>query len=233
MPSRLLESPRLLLMLDIESLDLGPRPVITQIALVPYDLEEDELLDKKSFVEYLPIQPQLDMATPRTISASTIVWWMQQSDEARARFENNLGDDMFDLQWVAKNFADSFRRITANGTIPYTLCAKGPQFDVVAVETLLGELGVDVPWDSNQEYEWVEDLRTLLRHHRINAHDVPVPEGFIKHVAYWDCRAQIDQYLACRIGKVIKEPEPDTTPAARLPDLDSQRKLPGINKPAK
>lgn len=218
--SSLLEIPRLLLMLDIESLDLGANAVVTQIAMLGYDLEQDEML-KDEFVEYLPAQPQID-SLKRSVSFATILWWMQQSDEARARFENNRGDDMFDVQYIMKSLVTFFNRITSNGTIPYVVAAKGPQFDVVAIESLLTQLDLEVPWTYNR----VEDLRTMLRQSKIDPRSVPKPEGFIEHVGYWDARWQIDQYLACRIGRPMPVETPTGATGTGLPDTDAQKKLP-------
>lgn len=136
------------------------------------------------------------------------------------RFENNLGDDPFDLQYVAKSFVDTFRRMVA-GYESYVICARGPQFDLVAIESLLQELDMEAPWI----YDRVEDLRTVLAHSKIDPKEVPTPEGFIKHVAYWDCRYQIDQYLAALAGSVkIVTPEPAAKPTG-LPSTDPQKPL--------
>lgn len=214
--------PKLLLSVDIESLDLGPRTVVTQIAMLGYDLEQDTRL-KLHYNEFLPIQPQIDMKPARTISAQTLWFWMQQPDEARLRFENNLGDDPFDLQYLTKSFVDTFRRMTADYE-SYVIVAKGPQFDLVAIESLLTELDLEVPWD----YDAVDDLRTLLRKAKINPKDVPTPEGFIKHVAYWDADWQIDQYLACRAGTVRILVEDEHAAPTGLPNTEPQKALPGL-----
>lgn len=185
--------PAMIVMLDIETLDLGPRPVITQVALLGYDLNEDELLDS-SHVHYYPIEPQQKIIPARTISASTIAWWMKQSDEARERFELSTAVDFEDLVALARNLVTVFNSLTRNGTTNYELVARGPQFDVVAVETLLTELGLEVPWD----YRKVRDLRTMLAMAGLNEKNIAKPIGFIPHVAYWDSRYQIVQYLEAK-----------------------------------
>lgn len=215
---------RLLLMVDIESLDLGPRPVITQIAMLGYDLEQDKHLTL-NYNEFLPVQPQLDAAKPRTISMSTLWFWFQQPREARLRFENNLGDDDFDLQYLCKSFIDTFRRMIA-GFDSYVICARGPQFDLVAIESLLVENGLSAPWD----YDKVEDLRTIVNRSGLDISQVPKPEGFIKHVAYWDSMLQIDQYLACQAGSVLILAEDAHAEPTGLPSLDAQKPLPGLPK---
>jgi hypothetical protein len=186
--------PDMILSLDIETLSLGPRPVITQIALLGYDLQEDELMEIRH-VQYYPIEPQQQIIPARTISASTILWWMTQPDEARERFKYSTEVEFEDLASRLRNLVSVFNQLTDFGKKNYELVAKGPQFDVVAVETLLTEVGLTVPW----AYDRVIDLRTMLKRAGVNAKNVPQPSGCIPHVAFWDARWQISQYLAaCR-----------------------------------
>lgn len=187
----------LLLMMDIESLALGPRPVVTQLALLGYEIDLDELLFDQ-YYQYLPIEPQQQIIPPRKIQASTIAWWMKQSDEAREKFEQSSGDDFEDLVAAIRGFIATFNRLTNNGTRNYELSAKGPQFDVVAIETLILELGLEIPW----KHDRVTDLRTDLRRARINPKNVPQPKGTIPHNGYWDARWQIDQWLEARKVRV-------------------------------
>lgn len=187
------EPPRRVLMLDIESLALGTRPVITQVALIGYDLDEDELLDARH-VQFYPVDPQQQIIPPRRIMASTIAWWMKQSDEARSRFEQSTSNDFAELPALARHLISVFNQLTDNGRIPYELVAKGPQFDVAAVATLLEDLGLESPWD----FRAVRDLRTLVATAGINEKNVSKPAGFVPHVAYWDARWQLNVYLAAR-----------------------------------
>jgi hypothetical protein len=187
--------PDMILSLDIETLSLGPRPVITQIAMLGYDLQEDELMEIRH-VQYYPIEPQQQIIPARTISASTIVWWMNQADEARERFKYSTEVEFEDLASRLRNLVSVFNQLTNYGKSNYELVAKGPQFDVVAVETLLTEVGLNVPW----AYDRVIDLRTMLKRAGINAKNVAKPSGCIPHIAFWDARWQISQYLAASRG---------------------------------
>lgn len=182
--------PDILLMADIESLALGARPVVTQVALLGYDLAEGEFLSHQH-VQYYPIDPQLDINPPRRISGSTIAWWMKQADEARARFDLSVGTDFQDLVALCRGLIQTFNALTQDGKANYVICSKGPQFDIVALETLLQEVGLEIPW----AYDRVDDLRSLLRRAAINPKWVPTPSGFIPHVAYWDAKWQVAQYL--------------------------------------
>lgn len=185
--------PDMIVMVDIESLALGPRPVITQIAMLGYDLQEDELLDL-THVHYYPIEPQQRIIPPRVIHADTLAWWMRQSDDARERFELSTATEFEDLAVLARNLIATFKRLTQNGKANYELVARGPQFDIVAIESLLLELGLEVPWD----YRKVRDLRTMLAVAGLNEKNIAKPAGMIPHVAYWDARYGIVQYLEAK-----------------------------------
>jgi hypothetical protein len=175
------EPPQVLVVVDLETLALGPRPVITQAAMLGYDLEEDEMLDARH-VQYYPVEPQQQIIPPRRISASTIAWWMKQSDEARDRFEQSTGDEFLELPALARHLISTFHQLT--GGKRYELYARGPQFDVVALETLLDELGLAAPW----RYDMVRDSRTLCAAAGLNP----------KNVAYWDARHEINIILAAK-----------------------------------
>lgn len=192
-PLKLMTPPDLILMVDIETLALGTRPVITQAALLGYDLQEDELLDTRH-VQFYPVEPQQQIIPPRVISASTIAWWMKQSDEARDRFEQSTSTDFGDLTALIQHLIMTVNQLTNNGLANYEIVAKGPQFDIAALETLITELGFKVPWD----YSRVRDLRTYAAAAGIDMRSVPQPAGFIPHVAFWDAKWQIDCYLAAK-----------------------------------
>ena len=119
---------------------------------------------------------------------------MKQSDEARDRFELSTATDFEDLVALARNLVTVFNRLTDNGKANYEVMAKGPQFDIVAIETLLTELGLEIPWN----YQRVRDLRTMLALAGLNERNIPDPAGMIPHVAYWDARKLIDSYLAAK-----------------------------------
>lgn len=187
--------PDMIVMVDIESLDLGPRPVITQIAMLGYDLQEDALLENRH-VQFYPIEPQQRIIPARTISAETIAWWMNQSDDAREKFKYSTETEFEDLAARLRNLIHVFDQLTDHGKANYEIVAKGPQFDIVAIETLLIECGLFVPW----AHDRVVDLRTMLRRAGINAKNVAKPAGCIPHVAFWDARWQISQYLAASRG---------------------------------
>lgn len=182
----------LILMADIESLDIGSRSVVLQVALYGLDADEDEILEDYVW-SFLPIQPQLDLIQPRTISASTLLWWMQQSDEARAMFEKNVLEDFENLPVMMRHLTREFTRMTSKYS-NYELWARGPQFDVVNLESLYADCGMRAPW----KYDSVRDLRTLMKQAGLSTGDVDPPHGFIPHQASWDAKFQLRCYREAR-----------------------------------
>ena len=180
-------APEIALMLDIETLDLGPTPIITQVALYGLDLGEDTILESHHY-HFYPIKPQMDLLPARTFSVDTLVWWMEQGEEARSRIKMSTDDDFETMPALLNGLVATFNHLTNRGTRPYELWARGPQFDVVAVETLMKQCDVKIPW----KYDTVRDLRTLMALAGLNARDVIEPAGFIKHAANWDVKFQFE-----------------------------------------
>ena len=183
------------IMIDIETLDTGPNSLMTQVAMQPFRLDDEEPIEQPMWLN-LPMQPQLDLVRPRTISAKTLNWWMQQPDEkARANFELVTIDDMHSLKTAGQHIVNEFGRMTKGfDKQEVEVWARGPQFDVVNVETLLTQLGFEVPWD----YNMVRDLRTLMAQAHIHKAEVEKPARFVEHDARWDCSFQIMCYFAAQ-----------------------------------
>lgn len=184
---------RIGLMLDIETLGKGPRAVVTQIAFVSFDEEDPENILREA-EEYLPINPQLSLS--RQVDGDTIIWWMKQGDAARARFDRNSGDDFEELNATAGAIVRKIRE-ERDSAAEFTLYANGPQFDVVIFESLLKDLGIDVPY----HYGDVCDLRTLLKEANLpTVTKTPMRPGLVQHHGLSDCRHQIDCLMAARRG---------------------------------
>src|SRR3546814_4606133 len=83
-PSAIIAQPEVILMLDIETLAASSeRAVVSQAALIGYDLETDEMIPFRHH-QFYPLDPQIKAG--RVVDADTIIWWMTQPDEARRHF---------------------------------------------------------------------------------------------------------------------------------------------------
>lgn len=177
----------LTIQVDIETLDIKPTAVVTQLAfLVSPTSDLSEVLAYDSF--YLPLQPQIDAG--RTISADTIIWWLTEAGEqARKKFVQNKGGDSDMLIAFVRSFIrklDTSIQVAKQTGGKVEIVAKGPQFDVVIIENLIHQLGEKEPW----QYNWIVDLRTLMAKAGVHTNDVK-HDDIVPHVALEDCRLQM------------------------------------------
>lgn len=175
-----------LIMIDIETLALRPKGVITQMAFVAVDAEDlDEEIKQEEM--FLPIQPQLDLG--RVIDASTILWWMKQEGRAKKYFEESIGDDMDELVSLVQSFVTKLDRV-CRSVEEYEIWARGPQFDITCMESLFADTGQETPW----AYHRIRDLRTMMSLAGLHTDNVPKPAGLTDHHAKSDCLYQLKQY---------------------------------------
>src|SRR3546814_5145895 len=124
-PSAIIAQPEVILMLDIETLAASSeRAVVSQAALIGYDLETDEMIPFRHH-QFYPLDPQIKAG--RVVDADTIIWWMTQPDEARRHFLECASDDPEELPALLKNLEMMFRDLTKNR--PYEIYANSPNFD--------------------------------------------------------------------------------------------------------
>jgi len=124
-------------MFDIETLDTIPSSVVLSLGAVLFT--KNEIVAKK--VCYFNIDSQTEKK--RTISQSTLLWWLSQAKEARHVFDklskNNL-DTLYSLielnEWLKQN---------SNGEhlVPY---GNGAAFDIPIIESLFNDFGITFPW---------------------------------------------------------------------------------------
>lgn len=193
--------PDVIVSIDIESLALGPRPVITEIAMLGYDLTEDSLLSPRHIHNY-PVEPQQRLMPAREIHLSTLIaradWTNTKGIDFAAQLRLSSAGDFEDLMSLCRNFITVFNQLTDSGQANYEVVCARPQFDIVAIETLLTEVGLEKPW----AYDSVIDVRTMLKRAGINHKNVPLPGGCTPHTGFGDARWQINQYLAAKSGVI-------------------------------
>lgn len=154
------------LMLDIETLDTATSAVVIQVGWVTFDL----VGPISSPVQWtMDIQEQINQG--RTISASTLKFWMEQSDIARQQvFDPSVSYNVQQLrEWL---------RMMLYGTPIKHVWAHGPAFDIATLKSLLGE----EPWD----FRSLRDTRTLA----MLAPHIERPAAAVKHNAGDDALAQ-------------------------------------------
>lgn len=175
------------IMVDTESLGLGAKCVVTQMALLAFDLDDPtEYLAMEE--QFLPITPQTTIK--RTIDGDTVLWWMKQADAARAMFERNSGNDFPELIALTQHFFDHIASIIEDAA-EVEIWARGTDHDISILKSLSEDLGVKLPW----RYDSVRDLRTLMSAAGVGKKDVAERVGNIPHHALSDCKYQLDCYI--------------------------------------
>ncbi len=143
------------LMIDIESLGTDVDAPVVAIGAVYFDLENKKIGD--TFYMALDVADQID-SRKRFASAATIKWWLSQTDAAKIVFKEQAQPTKQVLELFAKwilTHAGSKAQSTKK-CFPF---GNGAGFDVVLLETLFRDYGVQVPW----LFYNVQDLRTFKR----------------------------------------------------------------------
>lgn len=162
------------LMIDIEGTSTLPRAGVLMIGAV---VVSEELNLGRAYAQSIQ---RADAYVYGLVDRDTLDFWkgVRQSDP-----------DVYDAVWggtrsapeVAEEFAGWVREIA-----PEEIWARGPQYDICALEHLFRETYIECPWKYNQ----VRDLRTLTALFPDVLHTVERPTGWKAHDAYNDASLQ-------------------------------------------
>jgi hypothetical protein len=124
------------IMLDLETLGTGNNAVIISIGAVLFDKDG---ISNNTF--YRRVDPQSCVAAGMKMSVSTVMWWMKQSEEARAEFNKPSGHISEVLQmfsyWVTDNVGNfEERKVWGNGAT----------FDNVILDNAYKACMIEKPW---------------------------------------------------------------------------------------
>lgn len=166
------------LMVDIETMGNKSNAVICSIAAVEFDLKTGAT--GKTFHRKIRIDSALKAGLK--IDASTLEWWMLQSQEAREGLFKNGFDGVSDLSYVLRDFFDFVESL--NG-LKIEVWGNSARFDLGILENAFNACNMATPWK-----HWNERcVRTLASFAPEVKKDMPF-EG-IKHDALADCYHQI------------------------------------------
>jgi len=165
------------LMLDLETLDKGPRSAVISIGACIFDANGITDTFKVN------IKPESAKAFGMTVGKDTLNWWAKQSEEARqASLTKNVMAD-FGLQtfidWVGKHRPDY---IWAHGVV----------FDIVIIEHAFSCVAKTQPWS----YGSVMDSRTLFNLFGIKTKDLHSTANTTHHDALDDAKTQANGVIA-------------------------------------
>ncbi len=134
-------------MVDLETMGNIPSSPIVSIGAVPFDY--DETLNLNALPKFhAVVDLESSMSFGLQPNASTIYWWMQQSDEARAALTAEIKLSLPDALMKFKAFFLEYsgKDIWAHAT-----------FDIPILASSFEAIGSKVPW----HYRAARDIRTL------------------------------------------------------------------------
>ena len=159
------------LMLDIETMGNESFSSIVSIGALEFDIESGAI--GKEFYCTIDLQSCIDAGL--IMNASTVMWWMQQSDNAR----NALISDSPVALYNALSLFSSFC------TKEYEIWGNSARFDCGILQNAYNKIGAEIPWDFRKE----RCVRTLV------SMNPSVKENYewigVGHHALSDCYNQV------------------------------------------
>lgn len=169
-------------MCDLETMGNGSKAAIIAIGAVKFDPKLKQIGDK--FYSRVDLQSCLNAGLE--VSADTIMWWLQQSEAARAEFKGSMPT----LDVALKGFTAWMDRFPAD-IGEHRVWGNGATFDNVILSNAYKAVGLPRPWT----YKNDRCYRTL----RCLYPDVPLPQmppSFVAHRADHDAEYQAYHLMA-------------------------------------
>ena len=133
------------IMIDIETMGTSADAVILSVSACYFEPSTGAIGD--TFDKQINLKASLSAG--RVIDASTLLWWMDQDDNARKQFSKNLkAGKMSD---VLKEFSGFIKR-------GCKVWGNGASFDLTILSTAFARCKIKTPWDFWNE----RDVRTLV-----------------------------------------------------------------------
>ena len=123
-------------MLDLETMGRGPNAAITAVGAVYFDPTTGKL--GETF--YSTVELESSVAGGGQMDASTVLWWMQQSADARSMYAaagEHINVVLLRFAEFCKHGDDAFPKVWGNGA----------PFDNVILRSAYGRAGITCPWE--------------------------------------------------------------------------------------
>lgn len=138
-------------MLDLETMSTESNAAIIAIGAVKFDPKTKQITDR--FYTRVDLQSCKDAGLD--ISASTVMWWLQQSEAARSEFKGQLPP----LRTALAGFTAWMGKMP--GDIGHTsVWGNGATFDNVILTNAYSAVGIERPWKYNKDrcYRTIKSL---------------------------------------------------------------------------
>jgi hypothetical protein len=163
------------LMIDLETLDVTDSAVVVSLGAQFFDIASGGYPEPAAISSAFDFQKQIDLG--RTVSASTIKWWMTQGNAARSETFNATQYPFQDIALLVTDMMNEYNTTRVWGN--------GAGFDLNILRSLYRTHGLEFPF----RYSADMDLRTL----RMLAGNpkYPTKQSFVAHAALDDARYQV------------------------------------------
>jgi len=154
----------MMVMLDLETMGTAGDSSIIAIGAVAFD--KDAV--KERFYINVSLQSCIDAGM--VVDGSTVIWWMKQSDEARAVFS----DDAPTLACALSQFSDWFASVNGG-----QVWGNGAAFDNVILSTAYKKVGLTQPWKfwDDKCYRTVKGLYPNVKLNRVGTYHNAVDDA--------------------------------------------------------
>jgi hypothetical protein len=165
------------LMIDLETMGTGPTAAIVSIGARFFSIENEALGPKFEATIHLGSA----MAHGGTIEAGTVIWWLQQNDQAR----KNICFGGRDIKVVLQEFSDWIAETCRHEDVrPW---GNSASFDCMKIQTACERVGIKTPW-----YWTNERCFRSVRHMFPRIEYDPSQKGDAAHTALADADFQIE-----------------------------------------
>lgn len=184
-----------MMMIDIETLDTARTAVVIQVAAIVFEYDLHGYYKEIGDIN-IPLCVGKQVSDGRTVSASTVAWWLSKQNHA---VFGNIISDGYALP-EDDGLVELKSQLNSWKCDEYWF--QGPTFDAIILEDLIGTC---IPW----KYYQVRDQRTVDNLAR-DKDMIKSMKSKINHDAIEDVRNQISRLMFC-----IRENKPMTAPAFR------------------
>ena len=132
------------LMLDIETMGNKSNSAIISIGAVEFDIETGKT--GKEFYRNVSLKSSIDLGL--NVDADTVMWWMNQSDDARKSLTNEKAVSINQALVDFREFCNKDYQIWGNSA----------RFDCGILQNAYNKAGIPIPWDFRKE----RCVRTLV-----------------------------------------------------------------------
>jgi len=145
------------IMLDLETMGTESNAAIVAIGACEFDPHGTGLFAGYGTQFYVRVSLESSMAAGLTVSAGTILWWLQQSEAARKEtFEGSVEG----LKYAIERFEQFVGNISRYQPRDVAVWGNGATFDNVIIRSAFKAVGLPVPWSFRNDkcYRTIKNL---------------------------------------------------------------------------